>query len=180
MFTVAQVASTLLLPDVAYTFTVDVTDTDGGSGSGSVTVTASSLAIPVVSALVPVVQTVQRSEDTHLRVGTSVSDCVLNDIAGSVQIGVVWSQVSGPNVTLVVDSNDPRHATVPAGTLAVGSQYVFRSAVAVVGQPLLSSFLDFTIAGVLAAALVAAVEPLTSEVSTTEALTLDAGNSYVA
>ena len=173
-----EVPSSLLVAGASYTFSVDVADADGASGTASTTVTMSSLEPPVIVPLVPTALTVQRSNDTQLGISATVSDCLLGAVVSSA-LSVGWVQVAGPNVTLSVDSGNPSQVVIPGGAFTAGAQYTFRVTVAVSSLPLLSSSLDFTIAEVMLAPLVAAIQPIAAEVSNTDPVTLDAGSSYV-
>ena len=173
-----DVPSSLLVAGAGYTFSVDVQDADGASGTASTTVTMSSLEPPVIVPLVPTALTVQRSNDTQLGISATVSDCLLGAVVSSA-LSVGWVQVAGPNVTLSVDSGNPSQVVILGGAFTAGAQYTFRVTVAVSSLPLLSSSLDFTIAEVMLAPLVAAIQPIAAEVSNTDPVTLDAGSSYV-
>ena len=173
-----DVPSSLLVAGASYTFSVHVQDADGASGTASTTVTMSSLEPPVIVPLVPTALTVQRSNDTQLGISATVSDCLLGAVVSSA-LSVGWVQVAGPNVTLSVDSGNPSQVVIPGGAFTAGAQYTFRVTVAVSSLPLLSSSLDFTIAEVMLAPLVAAIQPIAAEVSNTDPVTLDAGSSYV-
>ena len=173
-----DVPSSLLVAGASYTFSVHVEDADGASGTASTTVTMSSLEPPVIVPLVPTALTVQRSNDTQLGISATVSDCLLGAIVSSA-LSVGWAQVAGPNVTLSIDSGNPSQVVIPGGAFTAGAQYTFRVTVAVSSLPLLSSSLDFTIAEVVLAPLVAVIQPIAAEVSNTDPLTLDAGSSYV-